>query len=129
MLFRSDGTKIIGWESVEQSSAGYSVRILQANDLTGSGAVLTSLGGPAQNQIINNNFVSPAWYQLRNDGTNIFFDYGYDGVNFVNFTSQVLGAFITPTSVAFGGLSVTSGTLPFVFVDLLAWNVANNATL
>ena len=44
----------------------------------------------------------------RNNGTNLYADYSLDGSNWINFYSEAVGSFITPTSYGFGGLSVGS---------------------
>ena len=80
-------------------------------------------------RFIHNPFLSPIWIQLRNDGTDLYFDYSLDGANFTNLWSEAVGSFITPTQYGFGGLSVTAGALPSVIGDLLAWVETNNATL
>ena len=66
---------------------------------------------------------------LRNDGTDLYFDYSLDGANFINLWSEAVGSFITPTQYGFGGISDTSGGQPSVICDLLAWVETNNATL
>jgi hypothetical protein len=72
---------------------------------------------------------APYWIQLRNNGTSLYFDFSSDGSNFVNWYSELISAYITPTKIGFGGLSETSGLAATVTADLLAWLVSTNANL
>ena len=87
-----------------------------------------TLGTESMSQELNP-YLSPIWVQLRNDGTDLYYDFSFDGTNFINFYTETVGFFITPTMYGFGGLSETAGGVPYVMSDALAWNTAANATL
>lgn len=121
-----DGTKLEGFEFLSQSG-GTTPRVEQITNVTSdSSSAYTG-------QSFIGNPLSPMnaaiWVQLRNDGTTIYFDYSFDGVNFVNVYSEAIGSFLTPTKIGFGGLSAVSGGANLLQVDLLAWTIVGNATL
>jgi len=70
---------------------------------------------------------APMWVRLRNDATTLSYDVSLDGSNWRNLYSQLLTAFVTPNSLAFGGLCVTSGALAFEDVNLISWTTTNSA--
>jgi hypothetical protein len=69
------------------------------------------------------------WLQLRNDGTTLYYDVSWDGANFTNLYSESVGAFITPTAIGFGGVSVIASTTTFIKLILHNWLEVGNATL
>ncbi len=120
-----DGTKIMGLEFVsQQASGGFTTRVEKMNSVTSDNS--TPFLGTTTNFM--QAYFSPIWIQLRNDGSTLFFDYGWDGANFINLYSEAI-SFITPTKMGFGGICVTGGNQPFVYSDLLSWATFNNATL
>jgi hypothetical protein len=132
-LYFYDGTKLEGFEILLQTGGTVGSRVEKiANVTTDSG---TAHSGAANSGAVLTNGIamllgiSSYWLQLRNDGTTIYFDYSIDGANFINFFSEAVGTFITPTKIGVGGLSLTSGANPNVVANLLSWTVAANATL
>ena len=117
----------MGFEFLIQSS-GVLPRVERINSVTSDNGTAATYGSQSQAQMLNS-YMSPVWVQLRNDGTDLYFDYSLDGANFINLWSEAVGSFITPTQYGFGGISVTSGGQPSVICDLLAWVETNNATL
>jgi hypothetical protein len=121
-----DGTKLEGIEFLSQS-AGFLPRVQQLNSVTSAGS--TPYSGPTQSfsQPVHP-YYSPMWLQLRNNGSTLYFDYSFDGTNFVNVYSESVGSFITPTAVGFGGVSAVGSTTSLLS-DLISWSSANNANL
>ncbi len=126
-LYFYNGTKLMGFEFLIQSS-GVLPRVERINSVTSDNGTAATYGSLSQAQMLNP-YMSPIWLQLRNDGTDLYFDYSLDGANFTNLWSEAVGSFITPTQYGFGGISDTSGGQPSVICDLLAWVETNNATL
>ena len=58
----------------------------------------------------------------------MYWDYSFDGVNFLNLFTQTIGTYITPTQWGFGGLC-SSSAAGNVWMTLLSWNTFANATL
>jgi hypothetical protein len=134
-LYFYDGTKIMGFECMAEGNGPSSAQtvgagVRKSNNTTGSGSSFNSPSGYAvdPNSALNC-FVSPLWAQLRNDGTTLYLDYSVDGSNFINFYSEPMTTFITPTAIGFGGLSVTGQSYEFLAVSLLAWTLTANASL
>jgi len=65
--------------------------------------------------------LSAYWLQLRNDGTTLYYDVSWDGANFTNLYSESVGAFITPTAIGFGGVSVIASTTTFIKLIIHNW--------
>ncbi len=126
-LYFYDGTQLMGFECLIQSG-GVLPRVERINSVTSDNGTAATYGSQSQAQMFNP-YLSPMWLQLRNDGTDLYFDYSLDGANFINLWSEAVGSFITPTQYGFGGFSDTSGGQPSVICDLLAWVETNNATL
>jgi hypothetical protein len=126
-IYFYDGTKLMGFEFLTQTT-GILPRVERINNVNSDNSTVAS--GPTQftgNPI--SPFFSPLWVQLRNSGTTLFFDYSFDGVNFINFYSEAVGTFITPTKIGFGGISVASDAANYVLNNLLNWVTVGNATL
>jgi len=70
---------------------------------------------------------SATWMRLRNDGTTLYYDISLDGSNWHNLYSQLVSAYVTPNSIAFGGLCLTGGGFPFLDVDIISWTTTNSA--
>jgi hypothetical protein len=129
-----DGTKLMGFECLSEGNssgsetAGAVVR--RSSTVQGSGAATSTPSGYIQEGNFSLNcFGAPIWVQLRNDGTTLYLDWSVDGSNFVNFYSETVTTFITPTAIGFGGLSITNQSGEFLAVSLLSWIVAANADL
>ncbi len=126
-LYFYDGTQLMGFECLIQSG-GVLPRVERINSVTSDNGTAATYGSQSQAQMFNP-YLSPMWLQLRNDGTDLYFDYSLDGANFINLWSEAVGSFITPTQYGFGGISVTSGAQPSVMCALLAWVETANASL
>ena len=124
-LYFYDGTKLMGIEALGQV-AGWVTRIEKITNVTTDNSTAATIGSQGLNNTTTNAH-SPAWYQLRNNGSTIFFDYSWDGVNFTNAFSEAIGTFITPTQIGWGGINVNSGGT--VAHNLLIWRTFANATL
>jgi hypothetical protein len=102
----------MGWDF------GQNLRVISDATLTGSPTVLTEWTfGASQG--------APIWLQIRDSGTDLFFDLSYDGVNFFNLFSEAVGTHLTPTDIAFGGAQSSTITLD----TLLNWTIFNDANL
>jgi len=127
-----DGTKLEGWEMLLQASGAMRARVEKITNVNADGSTAFN-GSGAGVTIVNAGLLNmPAmsnWWQLRNNGTTMYFDYSVDGANYINAFSEAVGTFLTPTNIGFGGLSITSAAQPNIVVNLLSWTVAANATL
>ena len=123
-IFFSDGTKYIGIEVLSQL-AGYQSVFRSLNSTTSINGT-TNLSSQSLYSHLQP-YTSPLWFQIRNDGTNLNFDLGVDGDNYINYATSGVGSFLTPTNFSFGGISTGAGQ--DMFLDLLQWNVYGNATL
>jgi hypothetical protein len=77
--------------------------------------VTTFSAGATSQQIIPTNLL---WLRVTNDGANLKFLYGTDGVNFNQIYSEAVGSFITPTKVAF---AVNAYNVSFLAFTLMSW--------
>ncbi len=127
-LYFYDGTKLMGIELLSQSG-GVILRVEKINSVTSDNSSAATLGVQSSAVSYAIPLQGTFWLQLRNSGSTISFDYGFDGQNFINLFSEAVGTFITPTQIGFGGVSVTSLTNPFIINNLLNWATAGNATL
>jgi hypothetical protein len=130
-LYFYDGTKLEGFDLLLEGSGLTKARIEKLNSVNAdnSTAWIASGGAGVVSDGILYKLPSSTWFQLRNNGTTMYFDYSIDGANFINLFSEAVGTFLTPTEFGFGGISVTSGAEPNVIVNMLSWTVAANATL
>jgi hypothetical protein len=129
-LYFYDGTKLEGLEFLMQNANALVPRVQRLTNVTTPGTTPISGTATLSTQsgftiVTTRNF----WMQLRNDGTTLFFDYSFDGQNFVNWYSELLSAFITPTQIGFGGTSQTAGSAANVKCDLFNWATFGNAIL
>ncbi len=117
-----DGTKLTSMGSFGNSASMIIAHI--ATITTGSGAWgggVTNSGGASFM------LMPPAWVQIRNDGTTLYYDMSVDGQNFTNMFSEAIGTYISsPTNIWWGGAGVSG--LGGV-VSLLNWTVSNTASL
>ena len=68
------------------------------------------------------------WFRLRNDGTSLWMDYSIDGSKYINLATELVGAFLTPTFIGWGGYrSVGSPATVKLYLDLLAYYTLPNA--
>lgn len=126
-LYLYDGTAIEGVEILSQAT-GILVRVLRLSALSapGSNSQPYSYGGQYG---ANTAGMCPVWFQVRNSGTTLFWDFSIDGDNFINVGSEAVGSFLTPTQVGFGALNVASTGSTVFNVELLSWRIALNANL
>lgn len=122
-----DGTKLLGFEFLMQTG-GTQPRIEHITNITTDGSTPQSGLQQIQAQPIAP-IPAPLWVQLRDDGTNLYVDYSPDGVNFINWYSEAVGSYLTPTQIGFGGVNVTSSANLDLYVSLLNWQTYTNATL
>lgn len=126
----SSSGKIMGMELLSQGSS-YSVRI---NRMTNFG---TDDSSPksfsiswAQYFSVFMPMASEVVWQIRNDGTSIYFDYSLDGELFVPWYNETLATFISSADqVGFGGVSITTTPADGCLISLLGFRTASNATL
>jgi hypothetical protein len=126
-IYFYDGTKLMGMEFLTQSGLG-ELRVEKINSVTSDNSTAFVTGNQYSTFMIGPLY-TPFWSQLRNSGSNIYFDYSWDGTNFVNVFSEAIGTFITPTKIGFGGVSVTGTGSNYVINDLFNWQTYSNATL
>lgn len=62
--------------------------------------------------VCTSNFV---WLRLRNDGTNLFYDFCYDGINWNQIATDAIGSFITPNEVFFCIWAMGQRTAGFLY--------------
>ena len=121
-LYFYDGTKLEGFEFL--AVASYLPRVERMTNVTTASATVYTGVSPSG----TSPWYSPLWIQLRNDGTDIWFDYSTDGINFINVYDEAVGTFITPTKIGFGGVNLTP-TTNTLYINLLRWVVYADATL
>jgi hypothetical protein len=115
-----DGTKLMGLELLSQASQVLQWRIEKiANVTTDSSTVKTE----------NSSMIpwGPRWVKLTNDGSTLGFYYSLDEIspyNWVLFYSESVGAYITPTQIGVGGISVIGTSSYHVSVNILNWYTA-----
>ena len=119
----TDGTKyeVLDWQSNNGSSL---FRIDKWNTFQTSPSS-TNLAGSIATSIP----IVPYWVQVRNDGTNIYFDLSLDGQNFYSVFTETIATYITATGVVFGGWNGNSATNTFMSLYLLNWYQGSNANL
>lgn len=134
-IYFYDGTKLSGLEYLTQggltgvvdtSLAGFWRVENITNTLTDGSTVATVIGSgvvPPSPQF------GPVWCRLRNDGTTLSYDYSMDGAKWNNAGTQAVGAFITPTKIGIGGVSVTSTASYFTDLSVSSWYTTATATL
>jgi hypothetical protein len=103
-LYFYDGTKLYGIEVLNQAGSVNTLRVEKITNVTTDGSTAASV-------ILGIIGSMPIWLQLRNSGTTLNFDYGLDGVNFVNLFSESVGVYMTPTQVGWGGLNATTSNV------------------
>jgi hypothetical protein len=123
-----NGTKFMGLEVLLQST-GALARVEKINNINTDGSTVASLGSQSTSVAYAIPLQAPFWIQLRNSGSTIYFDYGFDGSNFINLYSESVGTFITPTMIGWGGLSATNDVTNFLMNDLMNWTTVGNANL
>src|SRR5208337_1767077 len=132
-IYFYDGTKFEGLEILMQASAAVGQRVQRWTNTSTAGTTpkntAPSGASSATAQSCGVIRTQGYWIQLRNDGTSLYFDFSMDGSNFVNYYSELISTYISPTKIGFGGLSETSGNAATVTADLLAWSVVGNANL
>ena len=122
-----DGTKLLGIEYLSQLAGGV-FRAERITSVTSDDATMATLNTQSTTQIISP-VPSPFWVQLRNNGSTLYLDYGLDGANFINLYSEAVGAWLTPTKICFGGISITSTSTNYIINNLMVWKTVGNATL
>lgn len=133
-IYFYDGTKISGLEyltggaftGLDVSPQGF----FRVENITN-----TATDGSTVAQIIGTGLIppcpafSPVWLRLRNDNTTLSYDYSMDGAKWNLVGTQAVGAFITPTKIGIGALSVTSTASYFVDMSISSWYTTTTATL
>lgn len=129
-LYFTDGTKLLGLETLAQST-GLALRVERITNVTTDGSTQKSvLLTIASGGLLFPNAVNGGMYaRLRNDGTTLFIDISADGSNWTNFYSEAVGAFLTPNAYGFGGVSVTGSIQPDCIISLQGWLATNSAAL
>jgi hypothetical protein len=119
-FYDSVSGKLEGLEYLVLPGTGCFWRVQQLTNATTGGSTpylsLTMQGS-------HNGFSEGAWVRLRNDGTSLYFDISQDGVNWRNLYSEVVGSWMTPNSVGWGGLVQSSNASNFADISLLSWSV------
>lgn len=129
-----DGTKLLGAEFLLQAG-GCGLRVERITNVNTDGSTVfspTQTGTITNNQVISSQYASPfedLWVQLRNDGTTLYFDFSWDGANFINVYTESVGTFITPTMIGIGGVSITSGGRAGIINSCTSWQMFSNANI
>ncbi len=116
-LYLYDGTKIIGFEVLNQIAANGGVGRLRVEEMNSVTSDNSTLAGPTIDLV--------PWavtMKIVKDVTNRTFYYYSNGA-FVQFLQHAASTFLTETSVGFGGLFATGSTATTVEVDLLDWSL------
>lgn len=120
-LYFYDGTKLMGIEFL-----GLTTPVQTAVRVEKIANVTTDSSNPFISENYGSSSLSGMWFQLRNNGTTLFFDVSRDGINFLNLYSEAVGTFITPTKIGYGGGTQASHPLSMWWLN---WIVYNNANL
>jgi len=119
-IYFYDGTKLMGLEVETQTGLSIATRVEKITNVNTDNSTAKTFTGYASGPF------SVSWFQLRNDGSTLFFDYSADGSNFFNLFSEAIGTFITPTQFGYGGANVTaSGILHLWVMNLATYGNAN----
>lgn len=78
-------------------NSGFVVSAQKYTNITTFSAAYTSVTPPATIQAI------PNWYQIRDDGTNRFFEFSFNGIDWIALTSTLRTDFLTPNQIGWGG--------------------------
>ena len=120
-LYFYDGTKLMGMEFLN-GSVGQYPRVEKITNVTTDSGTANSLQGTGSQVLQQPTF------QIRNDGSKLWFDFSLDGINFFNVFSENVGTFITPTKIGFGGLCNGGGNDRSI-VWWTNWTEYNDANL
>lgn len=115
-IYLSDGTKLIGFEMLNQGSSVNRLRVERMNSVTSDN---TTVAGPTAN-------LTPFFlvsFKVTNDGTNRTFFY-YSAGAWVQFYQEASGSFLTETVIGVGGLSAVGSAGAVVAGEIVAWSLA-----
>lgn len=132
-MYFYDGTKLMGLELLSQANANIWLRVEKLTNVNTDNSTVANLGqsgGAFTTPLQPSTLQSGVWLRLRNDATDIYFDWSLTGSkgDWFNLYSEAVGSFITPTKVGFGGVSVTSTSTLFAQISALSWIYVPNAT-
>ena len=133
-LYLTAGTttssKMLGIEFLTQSS-GTKLRVERITNATTDDATEvttdTTLGNNGSSQIPLPT-TGGAFVRWRDNGTTLYADYSLDGYNWINFYSESVGAWLTPSYYGVGGLFDQTGSQNLV-LSLQGWYPTNSAVL
>lgn len=112
-FYSASSGKLIGLETITQLNI-QNVRVERITSVTADNStVYAQSGGGAF-------CYGGAWARITNDGSSLYFDLSYDGINWTNLYSESVGTYITPDHVGWGGIdAVVSGSA--ILINLLSW--------
>jgi hypothetical protein len=119
-LYFYDGTKLMGLEFLGLTTPVHSaIRVEKITNVT------TDNSNPFLSEDYGTTSLADMWFQIRNNGTTLFFDVSRDGVNFLNLYSEAVGTFITPTKIGYGGATQNSHPMSTWWMNFIVYNNAN----
>lgn len=92
---------------------------LYANKFNSATAFNSNYGGITYADML---YGIPSWLRIRDDGTNRYFEYSYNGIDWINLYTSTRTDFITPDQVAWGGSN--EGTGFNMLLRARSWSVA-----
>ena len=130
-IYLTDGTKFLGFELLSQASTK-TLRVERITNVNTDNSTQKSISilptGTGSLQLPDP-MTGGLFGRFRNDGTTIYIDFSPDGSNWTNWYTEAVGAWLTPTGVCFGGVSITGTSSLYVVNSLQGFLYTNSAAL
>jgi hypothetical protein len=113
-----DGTKLMSLDFLAQSASVDTIRVQKMTSTT-----VDNTTAKSTSTVMMNPYYGGIWLRLGNNGTNLTFDFAYTRGDWINFFTEAVGTYITPTAYGWGGMCVTGVGGNFIYASLQGINV------